>query len=236
MTLPRRHLIAAFAAFSLATTLPALAETAPYVTAEQVDLLSLLPSPPARNSPGDLADIQAVLDMQKSRGTERAALAVHDANENPLAIYGAILGEGVTAARFPLVVAFLNRVAENEDTVVDPAKKGFARPRPHLVNAEIVPIVPRSSSGSYPSGHTTRGTLVGLVLVKMLPEKREAIMARIEEYGQSRLVAGIHYPADIEAGFRAGTATAAVMMTMPTFQADLAAARAELRQGLGLTP
>jgi acid phosphatase (class A) len=44
----------------------------------------------------------------------------------------------------------------------------------------------------------------------------------------------MHYPSDLDAGFRAGTAMAAVMMQQPGFQAEFAAAKAELRAALGL--
>ena len=46
----------------------------------------------------------------------------------------------------------------------------------------------------------------------------------------------MHYPTDIEAGWRAGTAMAAVMFELPNFRADFAAARDEVRATLGLAP
>ncbi|MFC0410239.1 acid phosphatase [Roseomonas elaeocarpi] len=232
----RRSLLAAAASLPLLAALPVLAEDAPYVTAADVNFLLLLPPPPARNSALDQAEIAQVLEIQRSRSPERAALAVHDATETPEAMFGTVMGPDFTAAKLPLTIAFLAHVAENEDVLTDPAKKGFGRPRPHLVNAEIKPIVPLSTSGSYPSGHTTRGTMTGIVLAAMVPERHDAILARVQEYGQSRLVGGIHYASDIEAGYRAGTAAAAVMMTKPAFQADFAKARAELRAALGLQP
>ena len=39
----------------------------------------------------------------------------------------------------------------------------------------------------------------------------------------------MHYPSDLVAGKRAGAAMAAVLFTDPGFQADFAAAKAELR-------
>lgn len=64
----------------------------------------------------------------------------------------------------------------------------------------------------------------GFVLAAMLPERHDEILARVVgEYGQSRLVGGIHDASGIEAGYRAGMAT---VMTKPAFQADFSKAGA----------
>ncbi len=46
----------------------------------------------------------------------------------------------------------------------------------------------------------------------------------------------MHYPSDLQAGWRAGTAMAAVMFALPNFRSDFAAARDEVRAALGLAP
>lgn len=91
-----------------------------------------------------------------------------------------------------------------------------------------------SNSGAYPSGHTTVGTLMGIVLSNMVPEKRAEIMARAWAYGENRVIGGIHFRADIEAGRIAGTVIAANIMAQPEFQAEYTVAKAELRKALEL--
>jgi acid phosphatase (class A) len=103
-----------------------------------------------------------------------------------------------------------------------------------MVDSRVKPIVKLSTSGSYPSGHTTVGTLMGIVLAQMLPENRTNILARAWAYGQNRVIAGIHYPSDIEAGRLSGTAIAAVLATHSDFNNEFQAAKAELRAVLGL--
>ena len=68
----------------------------------------------------------------------------------------------------------------------------------------------------------------------MLPEKRAAIFERANAYAESRVVGGMHYPNDLDAGRRAGSAMAATLLASPTFNTDLEAAREELRKVLGL--
>lgn len=50
------------------------------------------------------------------------------------------------------------------------------------------------------------------------------------------LIAGLHFPSDIEARRMSAIAAMAVMMQSPAHRADFAEARAELRAVLGLSP
>ena len=68
----------------------------------------------------------------------------------------------------------------------------------------------------------------------MLLEKRESLFARACEYGQSRVIAGDHFPSDVEAGRIAATAIAVAFMQKEEFLRDFAEAKAELRRELGL--
>lgn len=229
MTARRFLLLAALAAPLVTPFGAARAEdVVPYVTAANVDLTRLLPPPPPADGPVQAAEIQAVLDAQATT-PERIAQAVADAKEGVTDMFGAILGPAFDPARLPLATRLFARVGASEDATVDPAKPFFGRVRPWLADSRVKALVPASKSGSWPSGHTTRVTMTAAVLAAMLPERREAIWARAADYAQSRVVGGMHYPSDLEAGQRAGTAMAATLFADAGFQADFAAARTELR-------
>jgi acid phosphatase (class A) len=53
-------------------------------------------------------------------------------------------------------------------------------------------------------------------------------------YRSARIVCGIHYPSDIEAGRLVGLAIATAARDDPDYRATLVAARLELRHALGL--
>ena len=55
------------------------------------------------------------------------------------------------------------------------------------------------------------------------------------DYGQSRVIGGVHFPTDVESGRIEATAMVALMMQNADFKTDFAAARTELRKGLGLS-
>jgi acid phosphatase (class A) len=226
-------------ALFLLLLVPAFAPSAPaaekpYLTAAELDLVPFLPASVANGSAEDLAEQAQVIAVQKAASAARIALANRDVEETVFAMYAAVVGAKFDAAALPLTAHFFARIGETEDAVVDPVKAHFARKRPFLNNPEIKALVKASSSNSYPSGHTTRSTMMAVVLSAMLPEKHDAIFARAQEYAESRIVGGMHYPGDLDGGRRAGTAIAATMLADAAFRADMAAARAELRAALGL--
>lgn len=55
-------------------------------------------------------------------------------------------------------------------------------------------------SPTYPSGHSTRGAEVALILGMIVAEKREALYERGWEYGIHRITSGAAYPSDSEGG------------------------------------
>jgi acid phosphatase (class A) len=97
-----------------------------------------------------------------------------------------------------------------------------------------VPAVPAAYSASYPSGHATVGAMMAILLAQMVPERRAALFERGWDYGQARVISGVHFPTDVEAGRVLGTLTAALLQMDGRFREDFLAARRELRAKLGL--
>ena len=237
MLTTRRHFAAlillAFCQIAV-TSLPARAEDAkPYITAKELDLTKFLAPPPANDSAQTKTELAEILTIQVTRTPEMVARAQADAEENVWR-FADVLGPKFTKEALPKTEAFFARVAETEGAVVDPAKDVWKRPRPHLYSNLVKPVVPLSKSGSYPSGHATVGTLMAIVLSNMVPEKRAELMARGWEYANNRVIGGIHYRSDIEAGRIAGSLIAEAIWSQADFAAEFAAAKAELRAALGL--
>jgi acid phosphatase (class A) len=98
------------------------------------------------------------------------------------------------------------------------------------------PGSPMRPSWSYPSGHSLWGYSMALVLAAMLPEKRDAILARGRQFGWSRVVGGVHWPSDVAGGRIAAVAMIERLGRDPGFRHDLDGATAELRAALKLPP
>jgi len=126
-------------------------------------------------------------------------------------------------------------VASLDKAEVKQAKNYWRRPRPAAVSAQVQPLAAeKPDDWSYPSGHSTFGYTAAVLLANMLPEKRAAIFARADIYAQHRIVMGAHFPSDVEAGRLADTVLGGHVLDDPSWQADYAAARAELRKALAL--
>ena len=225
----------------LLLAVPVLAAEAPYLTPEQVDLMHLLPPPPPPGSVRQAEELAFMHGLESTRSTARVAQAQSDVDESVRTMFGAILGAdfdpgGVPPdpGGVPLTMALFRRLAATEEAVVQPAKAGFHRARPYIADPTLNPVLSRPTNDSYPSGHTSRSTVMGIVLARMVPERSAAIFARMLDYSESRVIGGVHFPSDLVAGRQAGTAIDAVLFTDPAFLADFAPARAELRRALGL--
>jgi acid phosphatase (class A) len=202
---------------------------------EPVDLSSLLLTPPCNTcdiTKAELAELQA---LQTSRTPEMVAHASADYTrtvERFLAgMSSPIKVESVGAAE-PLFKC----AAEITEDAVGKAKMKFHRTRPYELPGNGLQVLKRISSNddpSFPSGHAAFGAVTGLVLSEMIPEMRERISARIEDFGFSRLVSGVHFRSDVYAGEISGSAVAASLLANDGFRSQLEETKPALRKSIG---
>ena len=205
-----------------------------YIAAAHLDASHFLPPPPPPDSPAQAADLAQVKADQALKGRPRWIQAQSDDDPSPYRAFGPVLGPGFTTARTPRTAALFDVLFADVKSLTAPAKNVYGRPRPPLVDRSIETCKMLEPSKSYPSGHASRGWMMALVLSDMVPEKADAILARGRDYGDSRVVCAQHFPSDVEAGRLIGAAVYATAKSDPAFARDFAAARAELRQALGL--
>jgi acid phosphatase (class A) len=207
----------------------------PYFDAKTLDLGRVLPPAPKNDSELTRSEIALMLKIQKERTPAQAQRAADDARVSVYRFADA-LGNPLAfnAKTLPKFDSMFRKVLHEEGAVIQAGKRSFARPRPFVLEPKIEPVIDKPPNDSYPSGHTMWARAVGLLLADMLPEYREKLMARADEYSYNRVVAGVHYPSDVESGKLAGTALTAFLFASPSFQADYAEARRELRAALKL--
>ena len=230
-----------------------------YFSPGQIDSIALIEPPPAAGSEAARADLQAVMDAQRAaHAAGTTARAVGDTEINCQRVAEVLVAAApppAAGANFePLVsgggaaaVDFATRAAKQASAATGAPKRYWARARPYVDNpgverlGDVAPDSPLALAGgferahtSYPSGHTALGMACAIVLAQMVPEQRAALFARARVYGESRLIVGAHFPTDVDAGRRVGTAAAAVMLQNPQFRDDLRTARTRLRKALGL--
>lgn len=213
---------------------PALAKmTKPFITADELDIRQVIGAPPAINSPATRADLATLEALQNQRTAQDEARILADAKEKVWR-FADVLGTHFNAQNLPKTKSFFKRVVATSRAVVAPAKEYWMRPRPFSVDDKLIPSIKRPTSGSWPSRHATTGTLFGLILADMIPEKREALLARAKEFADNRAFGGVHYPSDVEAGRRTAAAIILKLKEDLNFVKAFNDARDELRKKLEL--
>ena len=243
----------------LALAVPAFAADAPtpppYITLEQVDFMHLLAPPPAPGTAEQQRDIAAVLTMRANASEAERERAIADAEITPYR-FADVLGPNFRESKLPKTNAFFAHVLESIGPLIGAGKNYWHHDRPFVMDSNVdsptdmikgvcndkgpgsppTALCPRGINYSYPSGHSTYGTVVATLLGEMIPEKRDALLLRGRQYGDSRVINGVHFPTDVESGRIEGAVMVVLMMQNERFRADLAEAKAELRKVLGFSP
>lgn len=199
------------------------------------DSAALLPPPPADGTAAAMADLEAYQTTRALKGTARWTQAQAD-NELkfPQAIhsFSCTLGVDITEAGTPHLYTLMRRTLTDAGFSTYGAKQKYQRTRPFAL-LEEESCVPHEEEmlrgdGSYPSGHTALGWAWGLVLTELAPERADALLQRGYDFGQSRMICGVHWQSDVDAGRVMGAAAVAKLHSDPVFLAQAKRAQAEI--------
>ena len=207
-------------------------KTLRYLSPADVAPMLLLAPPPPRGSATEAAELAEVRRIVAGATPERLAQArADDATEDPT-IFDATIGGGLAMKRLPLTYALLDLARTEADLTTEVGKKYWKRVRPWGID----PSLPncdaakhKSPVGSYPSGHSTAGFAMALMLAQLMPTRAAIVQDRARDYAFSRLVCGVHFASDIEAAHVVSATVVARLLTTPALAPQLAAARAELK-------
>jgi acid phosphatase (class A) len=199
-----------------------------YLPAGKPDGVTLLAPPPLADSPEQAADMAETVAVHAQVSAADEAAAKSERKVNIFAFTPAI-GSFFQPGKLPKTEAFLKNVIDDTEAVEDKAKEFWKRPRPYTAN----PALARGAddlekSFSYPSGHSTRGTVFALVLAELFPDKSEGILATGREIGWHRVEIARHYPTDIYAGRVIAQAIVRELKNSPKFRTDFAEAQKEI--------
>jgi acid phosphatase (class A) len=230
---------------------PAVPETRPGVPAGYLprnalpNSLALLPPPPAAGSVALTCDEEASRKALAFRGTPRWTLAKEDANlmfPEAAGAFSCALNAPITEQDTPHLFMMLRRTLTDAGLSTYAAKDHYNRIRPFVVNKEPI-CTPEDekfliTNGSYPSGHAALGWAWALILTEISPEQTDAILARGQAFGESRVICNVHWESDVIEGRFMGAGTVARLHADSTFRADLENAKAELAavRAKGLKP
>jgi len=207
-----------------------------YLTEQALPIASIVPPAPEQESATTKNELAGLHRIQTERTPEQVKAARSDDAEEDIFIFRGIMGDGFREDQLPLTATLSKHVHSDESYISSPLKTRFHRPRPYQWDKSINAVCKLSDAqNAYPSGHSISGYLEAFTLIAMFPEKSKAILTRADDYAHNRLVCGVHYPSDIAASRVVATAAFGYMLANPEFEADLTAAKTEIRRQLGMT-
>ncbi|MDQ0466511.1 acid phosphatase (class A) [Caulobacter ginsengisoli] len=206
------------------------------------DALKILgppPTPGSKTGKADKARFEATRDLA---GSARWTMAQRDADLSggeAWKSYGCAAGVRIGPDTTPVLARMMLRIEADAAPVYSPIKDRYDRKRPPVGNNKQI-CVPRETwiytNGSYPSGHSLIGWSWGLVLAELVPDRSSQLVARGRDFGDSRVICGVHWQSDVDAGRDLGSALVARLHADPGFMADLAKARDEIAAARKLGP
>jgi len=172
----------------------------------------LRPSPPP-DSRGTRLEIEALHELAGRRDESGLdQVSYWDTGSpgyrwNEIAIAQALKDEIAIAAY--RVLALVNVAVYDATIAVWDAKYTYNRRRPSQAEPSLTTVLPDPSSPSYPSEHAAAAGAASEVLAYLFPKDAQSFVDTANMAAQSRLVAGVEYPSDVEAGLDLGRAVAA---------------------------
>jgi membrane-associated phospholipid phosphatase len=179
-------------------------------------------SPPAPDSPERAAEIAEVKNFKRTPMTNAKALywqfgqyggpgllyRLSDEVGRQLAEAGLDSNAPRAARAYALVhTAHYEAYIASQD-----AKYHYWTARPNQFDPSITTVVPTPNFPTYVSNAATLGMSTALVLGHLFPREANRYLGWAQEFGESRLWAGIHFRSDIEAGWEIGRRVAAAFI------------------------
>lgn len=200
------------------------------------DSLYILPPPPAENSPAFAQDKALYIAPETAMKTPQWQDAQRTVDLNDInALFANATGLALDKEHAPETYQLLSSLVPLvADKGTHKAKEFYHRQRPfvyfHQSTCSPAQENDLRNNGSYPSGHAATGWALALVLADMLPERRNEILKRGYDIGQLRVVCGVHWQSDVDAGRLIGSALYSALNQSETFKQDLNKAREEIRK------
>jgi membrane-associated phospholipid phosphatase len=203
---------------------PALA-SAPAAADLDQDWAAFLGEFPPLGSAASGVDVGILLWLQDTRTRADLTRAGDEVSVRP-GLFTAATGVDLTQGGYPHTQALLEAANRDLHDLVHALKHRFGRLRPFVADPRIRPGVPAPHGFSYPSGHAAWGALEAALLARLLPTQGVAILERGHQVGNDRALGGVHYPTDVEAGQRLGTAWTEAWLRDPDRRRQLEEAKA----------
>ncbi len=178
-------------------------------------------APPADGSPQARAEIDEIVRLQSQRTMTTDSLVQawnvlptkpwHEKTLDLLGFYWPLLPDVryATPVRSARILSLVNVAMYDGMVAAWNAKYAYDRHAPAVVDHRVHPLVDIAGVPSYPSEHAAAAAAAASVLSFLFPfEDTLAFHALAHDAGESRILAGVAYRSDVDAGYAIGRAVA----------------------------
>jgi len=194
----------------------------PYYLTGNEEVWRNFPPKPVLGSSVDQEDLLITLSLQASRTEDQKNEALRDKKYSINLVTDVI--DTDFEHKYPSVYRVLNNADIDSYYINTLIKNVNGRLRPFVQHPTLVTPLFTTGDYSYPSGHATGTELQARILAQLFPDKSDALRQRARQVADSRVIAGVHYASDTEAGLGLGDLLFTELETKSAFQKDLATA------------
>src|SRR5262249_1171975 len=170
--------------------------------------------PPAPGSPRRAAELAEVKNFKRTPVTNGKAFyyqfggygqpGPHYRFSEDIGRLLAEVGLDRNAPRAARVYALVHVATYDAFIASQDAKFHYWTARPNQFDPTITTVIPQPNCPTHPSNAAAVGMAPALVLGHLFPREAERYTAWANEFGDSRLWAGIHFPSDLKSGYEIG--------------------------------
>ena len=206
-----------------------------FQTASLPDAVAIIPAPVKTDDPRFAGD-KAYYEWGKAlRGRARGKIAREDASnsmDDMAKLFEEAIGLRFSEELTPNLYRLLSKATKTSSAANKKTKSYYSRPRPYVEFSEPTGLPEdeesHRKSASYPSGHSTKGWTMALILSELLPERSQDILEVGYRYGTSRVIIGYHYQSDVQEARAAASGIVAVLHSSEDFREDMKKAQKEI--------
>ena len=202
-------------------------EIKPYFNAGKISP-ELLNNPSLPGSKKYKKQVRHIIKLQANPDLDEVEEAFREKHLQPEMLVQ-FVDEKISRQDYPKLYNLLDRTHQTARSATRKAKNYWDMKRPYVAIKKIQPLIAAHANPAYPSGHTTSSYTLARVLSLVFVEQKNEFLDRAKEIAQHRVLVGMHFPQDLDAGRQLSLLVMGGLIRDEQFLEDLKKAQKEIK-------